>query len=74
MQLALLAALSFAGVASVAAAVDLDDASVPVKTRFAAFAKQFAKTYETVEARDAAIAAFAENDLKVQDYNSRGLG
>ncbi len=74
MKLALFAALSFAGVASAAAAtVDVDDASVPITTRFAAFAKQYAKAYETAEARDAAFAAFSENDAKVQDFNGRGL-
>jgi len=63
----------FASLAAVAAAhVDLDDASVAVEQRFAAFMKTFAKDY-SAEDRKAAFEAFKVNDAKVQDYNSRGL-
>jgi hypothetical protein len=63
----------FASMAAVAAAqIDLDDHSLPIKVRFNAFVEQFGKTYTTEEA-EAAFSAFAKNDAKIRDYNSRGL-
>eukprot|EP00750_Incisomonas_marina_P018921 INCI3175.1.p1 GENE.INCI3175.1~~INCI3175.1.p1 ORF type:complete len:474 (+),score=56.04 INCI3175.1:71-1423(+) len=59
--------------AAVAAAqVDLDDHSLPIKARFNAFVEQFGKTY-TAEEAETAFSAFAKNDAKIRDYNSRGL-
>eukprot|EP00591_Stephanopyxis_turris_P018734 CAMPEP_0195541294 /NCGR_PEP_ID=MMETSP0794_2-20130614/50997_1 /TAXON_ID=515487 /ORGANISM="Stephanopyxis turris, Strain CCMP 815" /LENGTH=508 /DNA_ID=CAMNT_0040675389 /DNA_START=81 /DNA_END=1607 /DNA_ORIENTATION=+ len=63
----------FAAMAAVATAqIDLDDSSVDIRTRFRVFAKTFGKEYTEDEKRSA-FAAFAENDAKIQDYNSRGL-
>ena len=52
--------------------VDLNDASIDLDTRFQAFAHMFGKQYADEE-RDAAYAAFVENDAKVQDINSQNL-
>ena len=63
----------FASLAAVAAAqVDLDDQSIDMKTRFAAFKTQFGKTY-TADEEAHAMRAFAVNDKKIATYNGQNL-
>jgi C1A family cysteine protease len=63
----------FASLAAVAAAqVDLDDMSIDMKTRFAAFKTQFGKTY-TADEEAHAMRAFAMNDKKIATYNGLNL-
>lgn len=61
-----------AAVATANVVVDLDDASVELKVRFAAFEHQFNKKYTGAD-RAKAFKAFAENDAKVQKYNAQDL-
>jgi C1A family cysteine protease len=63
----------FASLAAVAAAgtVDLDDASVGLKERFAAFKQQFDKAYGTSDVEFRAFRAFTQNDAIIQQHNSQ---
>ena len=60
----------FAAAAAEKYAVDLDDSAVEIKTRFMAFVHQFDKQYATDDERDAAFAAFEENDAIIQENNA----
>jgi C1A family cysteine protease len=64
--------LAFA-TATVVVAINLDNPSLSVDSRWSAYKTFFGKTYVGAFAEESALAAFNSNDQLIQEHNSRGL-